>query len=339
MTEQEPPATSDAPTVRLGRRAPTRAALRAGVLYGVGAYGLWGVFPLYFKAVKHVPAVEVLCHRILWSFLFLLGLMLLRHDWRQTSAKLRSRRTLLILGVTTLLIAGNWLVFIWAVAHDRVLQASLGYYINPLVSIVLGFLFLGERLRPRQRVAVALAAVGVGALTVAGGHFPALAVFLAITFGLYGLLRKVVQVDALVGLTVETALLTPPALVFLGYQMARGQAVFLRDSLSMDVLLLLAGVVTATPLLWFAEAARRVRLATLGFLQYLAPTGHFLLAVLAFGEPFTWVHGVTFGCIWVALLVYSLEAARSALPDLIPASRPAEATVAATATARATESQ
>lgn len=295
-------------------RSPSAALItaRAGVLYGVGAYGLWGVFPLYFKAVRHVPALEVLCHRILWSLVFLAGLMLLRRNWSAARQALRSRRTQATLGATTLLIAGNWLVFIWAVAHDRVLQASLGYYINPLVNVLLGFLFLRERLRRWQTCAVVLAAVGVGYLTLADKQFPGLALFLALTFGAYGLLRKTAKVDALVGLTVETALLAPLALAYLGYEMWHDRAVFLRDSLTTDVLLLLAGVVTAVPLLWFTEAARRLPLATMGFLQYLAPTGHFLLAVLAFGEPFTWAHGVTFACIWTALLVYSLETARFA---------------------------
>jgi len=310
-----------------GRERDPAAALataRAGVLYGIGAYGLWGVLPLYFKAVKHVPALEVLCHRILWSLVLLLGLAWLRGSWPAARAALCCRRTLLTLCVTTLLIAGNWLVFIWAVANDHVLQASLGYYINPLVNVLLGFLFLRERLRRWQIGAVVLAAIGVGYLTFAGKQFPGLALFLALTFGCYGLLRKTARVDAPVGLTIETALLMPPALAYLGYQMLHGHAVFLRDSLPMDGLLLLAGVVTAAPLLWFTEAARRLRLATLGFLQYLSPTGHFLLAVLAFGEPFTWAHGVTFACIWTALLLYSVEAVRNGRPAPTPMAPPIE---------------
>jgi len=309
------------PRLERGRAAALTTA-RAGVLYGIGAYGLWGIFPLYFKALKHVPALEILCHRILWSLLLLLGLMWLRGNWPAARQALRSRRTLLTLGATTLLIAGNWLGYIWAITNDHVLQASLGYYINPLVNVLLGMLFLRERLYGWQILAVALAAAGVAYLTLAGGQFPSLALFLAFTFGCYGLLRKTVQVDALVGLTCETALLTVPALVFLAYQMGRGHASFLHASRQTDVLLLLAGVVTATPLLWFTEAARRLRLATLGFLQYLSPTGQFLLAVLAFGEAFTWTQGVTFACVWIALLLYSVEAARSA--RLVAAAPPIE---------------
>jgi chloramphenicol-sensitive protein RarD len=287
------------------------AAVRVGVLYGVGAYSLWGVFPLYFKAIKAVPPLEVLAHRVVWSLLFLLLLLGIRGGLRTAVTALRSRKALAILSVTTLLIAGNWLVFIWAVANDRVLEASLGYFINPLVNVLLGFVFLRERLRPIQTVSVVLATGGVTYMAAGAGHFPAVALFLAATFGFYGLLRKIAPVEALVGLTVETGLLTPLALGFLMVEMARGEAVFGGDSVKLNVLLLLAGVVTATPLLWFAQAARRLRLATMGFLQYLAPTGHLLLAVLAFGEPFTQAHLVTFGCIWTALVLYSVDAWRS----------------------------
>jgi len=279
------------------------------VIYGVAAYGLWGIFPLYFRAVSHVPTLEVLCHRIIWSAVLLLALVALRRDWPAVRQSLRSPRTLLTLCTTTLLIGGNWLGFIWAVANQQVLQASLGYFINPLVNVLLGFIFLRERLRRWQSVSVLLAGAAVTVLTVRGGQFPALALFLAVSFGTYALLRKTASVDALVGLTVETAILTPAALAYLGYQMVSGRIVFLNASPPMDLLLMLAGVITATPLLLFTKAARRLRLATLGFLQYLSPTGHFLLAVLAFGEPFSLAHGISFGCIWTALAIYSIDAA------------------------------
>jgi chloramphenicol-sensitive protein RarD len=289
-----------------------RERVRAGVLYGVAAYGLWGVFPLYFRAIRQVPPLEIVCHRVIWSLAFLLVLMSLRGGWRATRAALRSRRNVVTLGATTLLIAGNWLVFIWAVAHDHVLEASLGYFINPLVNVLLGFVFLRERLRRWQLVSVGLAAAGVAYLTLAGGHLPGVALFLAGTFASYGLLRKIAQVDALVGLTVETALLAPLALAYLAYQVARGTISFGHGAPRVDGLLLLAGVVTAIPLLWFTEAARRLRLTTMGFLQYMTPTGHFLLAVLVFGETFRWAQGVAFACIWAALAMYSIEAATRA---------------------------
>lgn len=307
------------------RGSSAGAATRGGLLYGVGAYGLWGVLPVYFKAVKQVPALEVLAHRVIWSLALLLLLLLMRRGWRAGAGALRSRRTLATLGATTLLIGGNWLMFIWAIANDHLLQASLGYFINPLVNVLLGLVFLRERLRGGQTVAVGLAAVGVGYLTLAAGQFPGLALFFAGSFGLYGLLRKTAKVEAMLGLTVETALLAPLALAFLGWQMLRGRAVFGAGSPAMDLLLMLAGVITATPLLWFTEAARRLRLTTLGFLQYLAPTGHFLLAVLAFGEPLTGADLFAFACTWAALGIYSVDAARAVRPlPVTAASAPIE---------------
>lgn len=287
-----------------------------GALYGVAAFGFWGLVPIYFKAVSSVRAWEVLAHRVIWSLVFLLLLIAVLRNWRHTRAVLRSRRTLLTLAVTTVLIAVNWYTFIWAVANDQVMQASLGYFINPLVNVLLGFVFLRERLRRWQSLSVLLAAVGVAFLTVSRGHFPIIGLVLAFSFGFYGLLRKTARVEALVGLTVETALLFPLALAFLVFLLLRGEAAFWYESRAVDLLLIAAGLVTAVPLLWFAAAARRLRLATLGFLQYLAPTGHFLLAVLAYGEPFGRSELVAFTCIWTALLVYSIDAAAGARPPV-----------------------
>jgi chloramphenicol-sensitive protein RarD len=292
----------------------SRRSARAGVLYAVAAYGAWGVFPVYFKAVRHVPALEVLAHRVLWSVAFLLVLLALGRNWAALAAALRRRRTMARLGVTTGLIAGNWLLFIWAVAHDHLLEASLGYFINPLLNVVLGMVFLRERLNRRQAASVLLAAAGVTYLTLALRAVPAIALLLALSFGLYGLLRKTAAVDPLIGLTVETALLAPAAAVWLVVQMVAGRAVFGSAGPGMNLLLLSAGVLTATPLLWFAAAARRLRFATLGFLQYLSPTGQFLLAVGLYGEPFTRPHALAFGLIWTGLAVYSADALHRARP-------------------------
>ena len=283
-----------------------------GVAYGIAAYGWWGLVPVYFKAVATVPAVEVLAHRILWSVVLLAVWMRLRGRWPAAAAAMRNRRTVITLLATTVLIAGNWYVFIWAVANDHVLQASLGYFINPLVNVLLGFVFLGERLRTWQTLAVGLAAAAVLYLTLVCGQFPWIALVLAGTFGFYGLLRKTAKVDAPVGLTVETTLLLPLALAYLTYVGVEGELAFGARSRWTDLLLVLAGAVTALPLLWFTNAVRRLRLATLGFLQYIAPTGHFLLAVGLYHEPFTAAHGITFGCIWTALAIYSIDTARSA---------------------------
>jgi len=291
---------------------------RAGVCFGVAAYLWWGLCAIYFKAVASVPALQVLAHRVVWSVILLAGLVLLQHRWERVRAAIRTRRVFLRLCITTALIANNWGIFIWAVAHGELLQASLGYFINPLINVLLGVVFLRERLRRGQLISVALACVGVGWMVARYGQVPWIALILAVSFGFYGLLRKTTPVDAIEGLAIETGLLTPLAVAFLLWQAARGQGAFAAGSWRMDVLLVSAGVVTAVPLIWFAAAARRLRYATLGFIQYIAPTGQFLLAVLAFGEPFTRDHLITFGLIWIALAIYSLDAAihtRRAAPD------------------------
>jgi chloramphenicol-sensitive protein RarD len=265
-----------------------------------------------------VSAPEVLAHRIIWSVVLLAVLMRVYGRWRVAVAALRDRRTVMTLLGTTGLIALNWFVFIWAVANDQVLQASLGYFINPLVNVLLGFVFLRERLRRWQTFSVMLAAVSVAYLAYSVGAIPLVALVLAGSFGFYGLLRKTAKVDALVGLTVETMLLLPLALAYLGYLAARQECVFGTESWRMNVLLAMGGVITAVPLLWFTNAARRLRLATLGFLQYVAPTGHFLLAVVAYGEPFARTHLISFACIWTALLIYSLDTARHSRPHASP---------------------
>ncbi|MCK4872548.1 MAG: EamA family transporter RarD [Phycisphaerales bacterium] len=283
---------------------------RVGVTYGLFAYAAWGLVPIYFKAVAHVPAMEVLAHRIIWSVVLLTLLILVRRQGHAVRTALRSPRLCLTLAATTALIAVNWFVFIWAIAHDRVLEASLGYFINPLVSILLGFLFLKERLRAWQMVGLVLATIGVIARTVSLGELPIISLTLAGTFGLYGLLRKTAPVDSLVGLTIETLLLIPAAIAYVVFLACRGESSFVAGSLSTDVLLILAGVVTAVPLLWFTGAVRRVRLTTLGFLQYVAPTGNFILAVFVYREAFRIDQLVSFLFIWIALVIYTIDAAR-----------------------------
>lgn len=272
----------------------------------MAAYLWWGLAPFYFKAVAHVPASEVLAHRVVWSLVLLAILMRWRGRWGAALATLRDRRTVLTLLGTTILIAANWFTFIWAIAHKQLLQASLGYFINPLVNVLLGFVFLHERLRSWQKVSVALAAIGVSYLTMDRSQLPAIALVLAGTFALYGLLRKVVRVDAMTGLTVETMLLAPLALGYMFFLEGKDIARF-GSNWTTSLLLPLGGVITAVPLLWFANAVRRLRLSTIGFLQYLAPSLQFLLAVAAFGETLTLAHLISFGCIWSALAIYSIE--------------------------------
>ncbi len=282
---------------------------RLGVGYGLAAFLSWGAIPFYFKAVAAVPSLEVLAHRVVWSLGFLLLLTLSRGRWTEFRALFRSRRTQLTLMLTTCLIATNWGVFIWAVAHERLVEASLGYFITPLFNVLLGFVFLRERLRPFQLVAVVLAAAGIAWMTVHLGQLPLISVALAVSFGFYGLLRKQVPASGVQGLTAETLMLSPVAVAWLLWQARQGELVFLQGNIRLDILLFAAGVITALPLIWFAEGARRLRLATLGFLQYLAPSCQLLLAVAVFGEPFTRDHGVSFGLIWIALGIYSIDTA------------------------------
>ena len=283
---------------------------RVGVGYGLAAFLSWGVLPLYFKAVASVPSLEVLAHRVVWSLVFLLVLTLARGRWAAFSALFRTRRTQLTLMTTTVLIATNWGVFIWSVANGHLVEASLGYFITPLINVVLGFLFLRERLRPLQLVSVALAAGGIAWMTANLGHPPVISMTLAVSFGFYGLLRKQVPASGIQGLTAETLMLSPVAVAWMVWRLRQGELVFLKGSVRLDLLLLAAGVITALPLIWFAEGARRLRLATLGFLQYLAPIGQLLLAVAFFGEPFTRDHAVSFGLIWIALALYTADTAR-----------------------------
>jgi chloramphenicol-sensitive protein RarD len=254
--------------------------------------------------------------------LFLVVLVSVKGRWRELAAALRVRATLLTLCATTLLIALNWLVFVYAVGEGQVLQSSLGYFMTPLVNILLGFMVLGERLRTVQVVSILLAAVGVMVLTLRVGHVPWISLVLAVTFGLYGLLRKTVAVDSLLGLTIETCLAAPLALLFLLLQSLEGRGAFLAGSLQHDILLPLAGLVTAVPLLLFAAAARRLRLTTIGFLQYLTPSIHFLLAVFIFGETFTVPHRLAFACIWTGLFLYGWSSAREARFSFCRSNRP-----------------
>ncbi|TNF47211.1 EamA family transporter RarD [bacterium] len=280
---------------------------RLGAIQGLTAYLMWGCFPLYFKAVASVSAPEVLAHRIFWSTVFLLGFVFLTGRLVELRGILRNVRTLAILGCATLLLSINWLVFIKAVADGRVLESSLGYYINPLVSILLGFIFLRERLTPLQKVSIALAAVGVLLQTAMVGRVPMVSLILAFSFGLYGLVHKSAKVPALTGLTVEMMLTAPLAVTFLTMLMAKNRAVFMTGNTGINVLLAMAGVITATPLIFYGSALNRLKLSTMGIMQYIVPTGHFLWAVLAFGETFTLAHLGSFGFIWAGLVLYTYD--------------------------------
>lgn len=279
-----------------------------GVLYALGCFSFWGAFPVYFKLLYDVTALEVLAHRILWSVVVLLALMLWQGQGAALVAALRDRRRLRFYLGTSLLISVNWLLYIWAVQNNRIVEASLGYYINPLVNVVLGVLFLRERLNGRQWSAIAIAAAGVLVLVVGHGAFPWVSLALAFSFGSYGLLRKKDGQSATLGLCVETVLLAPFALLLLVGLTANGVGAFGQRGRVTDLLLLAAGPITVIPLVLFLEAGRRLRLSTLGLIQYLTPTLQFLLGVIVYREAFTAIHWAAFGCIWLALALYSADA-------------------------------
>ena len=279
-------------------------SIKAGVCYAVLAYTAWGLLPMYWKCFGQIPAAEVLSHRILWSMLFLTGLLLFQQRSVELGQLWQSPNRLRVLLATALLLTFNWGLYIYGVNTNRVVETSLGYFINPLVSVMLGFLFLKEQLNSGQKLAVLVAGLGVANFMWQFGAVPWIALGLAFSFAFYGLLRKVVPVTPMVGLMVETLLVTPFALVLVGYWAVTGVG-HSGMSGSTDLLFIGSGVMTSLPLLWFNNAAKRLRLSTLGFFQYVAPSLQLLLGVLLYHEPFTRTHALTFGFIWLALAIYS----------------------------------
>jgi len=283
------------------------AEARNGVLAGLIAYTMWGVFPVYFKLIDMVSPFEVLTHRIVWAVPFGALIILWRKQWPEVRRALVDRSMLVWLSLAALCISVNWFIYIWSVQNDRIFEASLGYYINPLVYVLAGVVLLGERLRRLQLVAVVLATLGVLYLTVSGGVFPWAAISLALLFTCYGVIRKQAGVGAMPGLFIETTLLLPFALGWLLYLVALGQASFASGNAGLSGLLMLGGPITVIPLLLFAIAARSLSLTTVGFMQFLAPTLQFLTG-LYYGEHLTDAHLVCFACIWAAVIVFSYDA-------------------------------
>lgn len=279
------------------------ATAKVGGLYAVLAYASWGLLPIYWKFFAQVSAVEVLSHRMIWSALFLTGLLWLQHRQAEFKQVWQPKQIGMLL-LTASLLAFNWGLYIYGVNTDRVVETSLGYFINPLVNVLLGFLFLKERLHRGQQVAVGLASAGVITFIWRFGAVPWIALALALSFALYGLLRKVVAVAPMVGLAIETILITPVALAIVTYLNQTGNGHW-GESSGLTLLFMGCGIVTSFPLLWFNNAAKRLRLSTLGFFQYLAPSLQLMLGVFLYREPFTSIHAMTFGLIWTALIVYS----------------------------------
>lgn len=278
-----------------------------GIASAICAYTLWGFAPLYFKLLGDVPAPEILIHRVIWSFVFVTFLMTMFGGFSRLRQVLKRPKQLMVLTITSILIAGNWLLFIWSVNNDHMLDASLGYFINPLINVILGMVFLSERLRKLQWLAMALAGTGVLVQIISFGSIPLVSLGLACSFGLYGLLRKKVNVDAKTGLLVETAILFPVALIFLFANFGDSLTHLMNNDLSLNLLLMAAGIVTTIPLLCFAAAAVRIPLSMLGFFQYIGPSIMFIMAVTLFNEPFDLEKGITFAFIWSALVIFTID--------------------------------
>lgn len=282
---------------------PTHSRARAGLFYGLAAYGLWGVMPVYFKALQAVPSIDIVAHRIVWSLLVLAALVTAARAWNQVRDAVRSRKARAMLLLTALLIGTNWLLYVYAINSGNILAGSLGYYLNPLANILMGRFILKERLSKLQWAAVGIAAAGIAVLAAGALGTLWISLTLCFSFATYGLLRKIIHVESLAGLTVETSLLFPIALGWLLIGGAEGRPMFGAGGTE-TALLLAAGVVSTIPLLCFTAAARRLAYSSVGMLQFIAPTLQFLLAVAVYDEPFTTAHGIAFGCIWTALALY-----------------------------------
>lgn len=285
---------------------PKDAEIRSGLFAATAAYGLWGFLPLYFQFLGDMPPLVILAHRIVWSVPTALILIVAFGKWTDFTSVLRQPRMMLTLLASSIAIAANWTIYIWAVTNDRILEGSLGYYINPLIVFVFAAMFFGERFRPLQLVALAVAALGVVNQTLVVGAFPWVSLSLAMSFAIYGAVRKTTAIDSRVGFGIEALLLAGPAVLYLAFFLPAGVTAFGSGDPGLIALLVLAGPLTATPLILFAIGARRLRLSTIGILQYIAPSVQFMIG-LAMGEPFTTGHAVTFGLIWTGVILFTLS--------------------------------
>lgn len=280
---------------------------RKGVLYALGAYLIWGLFPIYWKLIKHVPAIQLIGHRIIWSFILLAAVLFAKRKWPELRASASDHKVLCIYFIAALLVGANWFIYVWAVNSGYIVEASLGYFINPLLSVLLGLIFLRERLRLFQWIAIGLASLGVLYLAFDYGHLPWTSLGLALTFGFYGLMKKIAPLSSLNGLTLETGILFLPASFFLAYQEWLGKGAFLHTGFISDLLMAGAGLMTTVPLLMFVSAARRIPLTTVGILHYITPTCQFLLGILVYGEAFSPTRAIGFGIVWIALIIFGVE--------------------------------
>lgn len=281
--------------------------MKKGILYGIGAYVLWGFFPIYWKFLHPVPALQVIGHRIGWSFILLAIYIVVTKQWRDFRSVAFKPKTIGIYSIAAVLLSINWLIYVWGVNAGFIVETSLGYFINPLFSVLLGVVFLRERLRPLQWIPVGLAAIGVIYLTFVYGRLPWIALSLAFSFGFYGFVKKLSPLGSLYGLTLETGIVFPVALIYLVVVGFNSSGAFLHTGALVDVFLIGAGLVTTIPLLMFASAAKQIPLTIVGLLQYVAPTLQFLIGVFVYKEPFDQAHFIGFAIVWVALIIFALE--------------------------------
>ena len=281
--------------------------MNKGILNGIAAYALWGFFPIYWKFLHKVPALQVIGHRIGWSFILLILIILITNQWKEFRSAALTPKVIGIYSIASVLLTINWLVYVWGVNSGFIVETSLGYFINPLFSVLLGVILLRERLRPAQWIPVTIAAIGVIYLTLVYGRLPWIALTLAFSFGFYGLVKKLAPLGSLYGLTLETGIAFPLALIYLLFAESGGTAAFLHESASTSILLIGAGAVTTIPLLMFASAAKAIPLTVIGLLQYIAPTLQFLIGIFLYKEPFDRSHFIGFGIVWVALIIFWVE--------------------------------
>jgi len=281
--------------------------MKKGILYGIGAYALWGVFPIYWKFLHQVSAFQVIGHRISWSFVLLAVYIVATKQWQDFRSVAFKLKTIGIYSIAAVLLSFNWLIYVWGVNSGFIVETSLGYFINPLLSVLLGVIFLRERLRPLQWIPVGLASIGVIYLTFVYGRLPWIALSLAFSFGFYGFVKKLSPLGSLYGLTLETGMVFPVALIYLAIVGFNGSGAFLHTGTLVDVFLIGAGVVTTIPLLMFASAAKQIPLTIVGLLQYIAPTMQFLIGVFVYKEAFDLAHFIGFAIVWVALIIFAVE--------------------------------
>tara|TARA_R110000744_G_scaffold79036_7_gene155390 strand:+ start:167 stop:1084 length:918 start_codon:yes stop_codon:yes gene_type:complete len=288
-----------------------KSALRGGIIFAISAYTMWGIAPLYFRLIDHINADEILVHRVVWSTILLLLIVLFTKRWGNFIATITQPKIVLQLTISATFLAVNWFMFIWAVNNDHLLDASLGYYINPLFSVALGVIFLGERLRPWQLFAVGLAFVGVMIQLIMVGSLPMISLALAATFGTYGLLRKKMPLDSFVGLLIESLMMLPIALIYWLMFLKTSTTNMFDNTMSLNMLLICTGIVTTAPLLCFSAATKRMTLSALGFFQYIGPSIMFILATYYYQEPLYFAKLITFACIWTALAIFSFDSIKA----------------------------